>query len=65
MPLLRLSSSHSWRGGRWTLVLVMLPVAVAGSWLAAVDLDVRRLPDQVLLRCAGVVASWRRARQLI
>jgi len=42
----------------------MLPVAVAGSWLAAVDLDVRRLNDRVLLRCAGVVASWRRTRQL-
>jgi hypothetical protein len=34
-------------GGGWTLLLMMLPMAVASPWLAAVDLDMRRLPGEV------------------
>ena len=32
--------------------LVVLPLAVTGAWLSAVDLDVRRLPDRVLMPTA-------------
>lgn len=32
--------------------LVVLPLAVTGAWLSAVDLDVRRLPDRILIPTA-------------
>jgi len=32
--------------------LVILPLAVTGAWLSAVDLDVRRLPDRILMPTA-------------
>lgn len=35
--------------GRPEVLWMLLPLALAGTWLAAVDLDVRRLPDRVLL----------------
>lgn len=35
-------------------LLVATPLLAAGPWLAAVDIDVRRLPDRVLLPVAGV-----------
>lgn len=37
-------------------VLVLLPLTAAGPWLAAVDLDVRRLPDRVLGPTAALSA---------
>lgn len=32
--------------------LVVLPLAMTGAWLSAVDLDVRRLPDRILMPTA-------------
>jgi leader peptidase (prepilin peptidase) / N-methyltransferase len=40
---------------RWPVLLIVLPAAVGGVWLAAVDLDVHRLPDAVLLPLIGWV----------
>ena len=34
---------------RWLLLVVAAPVALGGLWLSAVDLDVNRLPDRVML----------------
>lgn len=43
---------------RWPLALVSAPVAVAGVWLSAVDVDVKRLPDVIALPLlAWVVAG--------
>ncbi|MBB2892134.1 prepilin peptidase [Flexivirga oryzae] len=39
---LRLSPDRPWA------LLLLAPLAIAGPWLAAVDLDVHRLPDRVL-----------------
>ncbi|WP_148043235.1 prepilin peptidase [Flexivirga caeni] len=38
---------------QWRSLLVATPLLAAGPWLAAVDIDVRRLPDRVLLPVAG------------
>ena len=40
----------------WTDLALWLPLSAALGWLAAVDLDVRRLPDTLLLPAAGWVA---------
>ena len=43
---------------RWLLLMVAAPVALGGLWLSAVDLDVNRLPDRVMLPLlAWVMAS--------
>ncbi len=43
---------------RWLLLVVAVPVALGGLWLSAVDLDVNRLPDRVMLPLlAWVMAS--------
>ena len=43
---------------RWLLLVVAAPVALGGLWLSAVDLDVNRLPDRVMLPLlAWVMAS--------
>ena len=34
-------------GGGWTLLLSMVPVAVAGPWLSVVNLDIPRLHGEV------------------
>lgn len=34
---------------RWLLLVVAVPVTLGGLWLSAVDLDVNRLPDRVML----------------
>ena len=33
----------------WPLLVIVAPVALGGLWLSAVDLDVQRLPDRVML----------------
>jgi hypothetical protein len=33
--------------------VVLGPLALTRSWLAAVDLDVQRLPDKIISRCLG------------
>jgi leader peptidase (prepilin peptidase)/N-methyltransferase len=38
--------------GKPYAALVVLPLAVTGAWLSAVDLDVRRLPDRILMPTA-------------
>ena len=40
----------------WTALALWLPLSAALGWLAAVDLDVRRLPDTLILPAAGWVA---------
>ncbi len=40
----------------WTALALWLPLSAALGWLSAVDLDVRRLPDTVILPAAGWVA---------
>ncbi len=54
----------AWRFGiaRWPLLLPTLPVAWYGPWLSAIDLDVRRLPNRLLVAhgafvFAGVAAA--------
>jgi len=49
----------AWRFGvgRWPLLLPTLPLAWFGPWLAAVDLDVRRLPNRLLGVHAALVAA--------
>ena len=43
---------------RWLLLVVAVPVTLGGLWLSAVDLDVNRLPDRVMLPLlAWVMAS--------
>ena len=43
---------------RWPLLVVAVPVALGGLWLSAVDFDVNRLPDRVMLPLlAWVMAS--------
>lgn len=37
----------------WPALALWLPLVTALGWLAAVDIDVRRLPDKVLLPAAG------------
>jgi leader peptidase (prepilin peptidase)/N-methyltransferase len=39
----------------WPWLFLWLPYTAAGAWLAAVDLDVRRLPDKVQAALAGYV----------
>lgn len=41
----------------WPVLVLWLPLAAALGWLSAVDLDVRRLPDAVVLPAAGWVAT--------
>ena len=41
----------------WPVVVLWLPLAAALGWLSAVDLDVRRLPDAVVLPAAGWVTA--------
>lgn len=41
---------------RWHLLILYAPVAVGATWLSAVDLDVRRLPDNVALPLLGWTA---------
>ncbi len=41
----------------WPVVVLWLPLAAALGWLSAVDLDVRRLPDVVVLPAAGWVTA--------
>lgn len=41
----------------WPVVVLWLPIAAALGWLSAVDLDVRRLPDAVVLPAAGWVTA--------
>lgn len=41
----------------WPVVVLWLPLAAALGWLSAVDLDVRRLPDAVMLPAAGWVTA--------
>lgn len=38
--------------------LVVLPLAVTGAWLSAVDVDVRRLPDRILMPTAVATVGW-------
>ena len=49
----------AWRFGvdRWPLLLPTLPLAWFGPWLSAIDLDVRRLPNQLLAAHAALVAA--------
>lgn len=47
--------------GRPMLLLVLLPLALTGVWLAAVDLDVQRLPDRVVVP----LAAWTAVAALI
>ena len=49
----------AWRFGvdRWPLLLPTLPLAWFGSWLSAIDLDVRRLPNRLLAAHAALVAA--------
>ena len=41
----------------WRSLLVATPLVTAGPWLAAVDLDVHRLPDRVLIPVGALTAS--------
>jgi leader peptidase (prepilin peptidase)/N-methyltransferase len=41
----------------WPWLLLWLPYTVAGAWLAAVDLDVRRLPDKIQIVIAIYAAA--------
>lgn len=41
----------------WPILVLWLPISAALGWLSAVDLDVRRLPDAVMLPTAGWVAA--------
>ena len=41
----------------WPVVVLWLPLAAALGWLSAVDLDVRRLPDAVMLPVTGWVTA--------
>lgn len=41
----------------WPVLALWLPLAAALGWLSAVDLDVHRLPDAVLLPAAGWVTA--------
>ena len=41
----------------WPVLALWLPLAAALGWLSAVDLDVRRLPDAVVLPAAGWVTA--------
>jgi leader peptidase (prepilin peptidase)/N-methyltransferase len=41
----------------WPWLLLLLPLTATGAWLAAVDLDVQRLPDKVQLPLTGFVAA--------
>ena len=57
----------AWRFGvtRWPLLLATLPLAWFGPWLAAIDLDVRRLPNRLLAAHAAFVATGVSAAVLI
>jgi leader peptidase (prepilin peptidase)/N-methyltransferase len=57
----------AWRFGitRWPLLLPALPLAWFGPWLSAIDLDVRRLPNRLLVVHAAVVAAGVGAAVLI
>jgi leader peptidase (prepilin peptidase) / N-methyltransferase len=37
----------------WSVLIILAPLALAGPWLAAVDLDVQRLPDKVIFPLVG------------
>ena len=57
----------AWRFGveRWPLLLPTLPLAWFGPWLSAIDLDVRRLPNQLLAAHGVLVAAGVGAASLI
>jgi len=57
----------AWRFGstRWPLLLPTLPMAWFGPWLSAIDLDVRRLPNRLLVVHAAFVAAGVGAASLI
>ena len=38
---------------RWPVLIILAPLALAGPWLAAVDLDVQRLPDKIIFPLVG------------
>jgi leader peptidase (prepilin peptidase)/N-methyltransferase len=38
---------------RWPVLIILAPLAMAGPWLAAVDLDVQRLPDKIIFSLVG------------
>ena len=40
----------------WPWLLPLLPIAILGPWLAAIDLDVQRLPNKLLLPLAAAIA---------
>jgi leader peptidase (prepilin peptidase)/N-methyltransferase len=50
MSALSLGSIAAWltATGTWTLAPVLLPLAISGPALAAIDLDVMRLPNRIL-----------------
>ena len=57
----------AWRFGipRWPLMLPTLPVAWFGPWQSAIDLDVRRLPNRLLMIQASFTAAGVGAAALI
>jgi len=62
----------AWRAeGDWRTYLIWLPFAAIGAYLAAVDLDVRRLPDRAQLALAaavliaGLATHWTQPRALL
>ena len=50
---------------RWPLLLPTLPLAWFGPWLSAIDLEVRRLPNQLLAAHGVLVAAGVGAASLI
>jgi leader peptidase (prepilin peptidase)/N-methyltransferase len=38
---------------RWPVLIILAPLALAGPWLAAVDLHLQRLPDKIILPLVG------------
>jgi len=41
----------------WPWLIPTIPIAILGPWLAAIDLDVQRLPDKLLLPLAAAVGT--------
>ncbi len=56
VPLLAAAwGTLTWRhtDDAWPILVLWLPLTAALGWLSAVDLDVQRLPDKILLSSAG------------